>query len=38
LPPLFLRNLNFVSMSHKVLILKQFHYLPLVINVYKLSH
>ena len=35
--PLFLKGLNFVTTLHEVLTLRQFHYLPFVINVYRRS-
>jgi len=35
--PLFLKNLNLITTLHEVLTLRQFHYLPFVINVYRRS-
>jgi glycosyltransferase involved in cell wall biosynthesis len=35
--PLFLKDLNLVTTLHEVLTLRQFHYLPFVINVYRRS-
>ena len=35
--PLFLKNLNLITTLHEVLNIRQFHYLPFVINVYRRS-